>query len=170
MPPTESDTLTLSLRTRADTRRLGAVLAPELRAGDLVVLEGGLGAGKTFLVQALARGLGVPASMPVTSPTFALVHELAGRVPIIHADLYRLPLGAPLDELGIVSRIGGDAIVFVEWGERFADELGRDGLWISLALTAGRSRTCTLSAHGERGRACLRAVLPRLSAEFPRLT
>ena len=106
-----------------DTRRLGQALAAALRAGDLLVLEGSLGAGKTFLVQAIARALGVPASQPVTSPTFEIVHEFSGRVPVVHADLYRLEPSQPIDELGLLARIGNDAVVLVEWGERFAAQL-----------------------------------------------
>ncbi|HEX2679234.1 MAG TPA: tRNA (adenosine(37)-N6)-threonylcarbamoyltransferase complex ATPase subunit type 1 TsaE, partial [Polyangiales bacterium] len=135
-PTTEAS---IVLRSRADTRRLAKLLAAALTPGDLVVLEGDLGAGKTFLVQALARQLGVPADVPVTSPTFELVHELPGRIPIVHADLYRLPTGASIDELGITPRIGNDAVVLVEWGDRFASDLGRDGLWVFLALTGGET-------------------------------
>ena len=73
--------------TADEMRALGARVATQLRAGDLVVLAGGLGAGKTTFVQGLARGLGVPPDRHVASPTFALVNEHPGRVPLVHADL-----------------------------------------------------------------------------------
>ncbi|HEX7478015.1 MAG TPA: tRNA (adenosine(37)-N6)-threonylcarbamoyltransferase complex ATPase subunit type 1 TsaE [Polyangiales bacterium] len=155
-----SEGIQIVLRTRADTRRLGGLLACCLRPGDLVVLEGDLGAGKTFLVRAIARALGVPASVPVTSPTFELVHELPGRVPIVHADLYRLADSDSLEELGLGSRIGADAVVLVEWGDRFAAHLGQEGLWLALALADERGRTCTLTPKGPAGH----ALLARLSA------
>src|SRR5690242_4468615 len=120
--------LVQTLRSRADTRRFGHRLAACLRAGDLLLLEGELGAGKTFLTRAIARGLGVPAEVPVTSPTFELVHELPGRLPLVHVDLYRLDAPEALRELGLLDRIGADAVVIVEWGARFADALGPDGL------------------------------------------
>jgi tRNA threonylcarbamoyladenosine biosynthesis protein TsaE len=158
--------VTVTLRSKVDTRRLGRVLAEVLQAGDLVVLEGQLGAGKTFLVQAVARALGVPAEIPITSPTFELVHELPGRLPIVHADLYRLEPPAPIDELGIIERIGGDAVVLVEWGDRFAAQLGRQGLWVEMRLGTGNQRSALLRAEGARGAALLARILPRLSQLF----
>src|SRR5688500_1791946 len=100
-----TEVLELPLPTRRATQRLGAALGAALRGGDFVVLEGDLGAGKTFLVRAIARALGVPAAVAVTSPTFALVHELSGRVPIVHADLYRLEEADELVEIGLRDRI-----------------------------------------------------------------
>jgi tRNA threonylcarbamoyladenosine biosynthesis protein TsaE len=132
------------------TRALGAALAGVLRAGDVVVLEGDLGAGKTFLVRAVARGLGVPEDIPVTSPTFALVHELAGRMPIVHADLYRLDAPDDLIELGLLERLGDEALVLIEWGERFRDAL-RPDLVVRLELTSESSRSVAFDAISERG-------------------
>ncbi len=152
-----SETLTLPLPNRRATRRLGARLGAVLRAGDLVVLEGDLGAGKTFLVRAIARRLGVPAALPVTSPTFTLVNEHATQPPLVHADLYRLGDADELVELGLVERIGRDAIVIVEWGDRFAEALGGNGLWIELSLGA-QGRTARLAARGERAKSILAEI------------
>jgi tRNA threonylcarbamoyladenosine biosynthesis protein TsaE len=117
------------------------------------VLEGDLGAGKTTLVRALARGLGVPEDVPVTSPTFTLVHELPGRIPLIHADLYRLGDPGELVELGLEEWMGGEAIVCIEWGERFVEDLGHPDLVVRLDLGEGSRRTVHLEPQGERGRA-----------------
>jgi tRNA threonylcarbamoyladenosine biosynthesis protein TsaE len=136
---------------------LGARLGGELRAGDLLVLEGDLGAGKTFLVRAIARKLGVPAALPVTSPTFTLVNEHQTQPPLVHADLYRLGDPDELLELGLMDRIGRDAIVIVEWGDRFSDALGGRGLWIELALGA-QGRTARLHARGERAQSILAEI------------
>lgn len=114
------------------------------------MLEGDLGAGKTFLVRALARELGVPASVKITSPTFALVHELHGRMPIVHADLYRLESGASLDELGLLQHIGRDALVLVEWGERFQDSLPGSGIVVRLSVS-DTGREATLEPFGTLG-------------------
>jgi tRNA threonylcarbamoyladenosine biosynthesis protein TsaE len=155
--------LRCALRTRSDARRLGRQIARVLEPGDLVVLEGDLGAGKTTLVRSIARGLGVPTTVPVTSPTFELVHELSGRMPVVHADLYRLQPGDDLSELGILARIGGDAVVLIEWGDRFAGEIGSEGLWISIDLGEGSARDCVLRGRGARGRSRLAALSSLLS-------
>ena len=152
------DSFEVPLATRRATRRLGAALGAVLVPGDLVVLEGGLGAGKTFLVRAIARALGVASSVPVTSPTFALVHELPARVPLVHSDLYRLRSAAELEELGLVDRIGHDAVVLVEWGERFLDALGRDGLLLRLGADPTGTRNARLEALGPRGGVLLRQL------------
>lgn len=158
--------LLIPLPHRRATRRLASVLGGALLPGDLLVLEGDLGAGKTFLVRGIARALGVPSKKPITSPTFALVHEHTARIPIVHADLYRLGEVDEIVELGLVDKIGSEAVVLIEWGERFAEELGGQGLWIWLSLTSV-GRTARLEARGARGE----ALLERLEAhpEFERL-
>ncbi len=98
-----------------ETRRFGRDLAARLRPGDVVLLFGELGSGKTVFVRGLAEGLGLD-PLEVASPTFALVHEYgpAGKPPVLlHADLYRLPDGSDLADLGLAER--GGAILAVEW-------------------------------------------------------
>lgn len=164
MGATVSETYVIPLPTRRATRRLGTMLGSVLRAGDLVVLEGDLGAGKTFLVRAVARALGLPAEVPVTSPTFTLVNEHRTTPPLVHADLYRLGDADELVELGLLDRIGADAIVIVEWGDRFAEALGGQGLWIELSLSE-HGRSARLEARGERAEEILRLVRERAPAE-----
>lgn len=156
--------LDLKLRHRGDTRRLGRALGRLVAAGDLLVLDGELGAGKTFLTRAVARGLGVPAAVRVTSPTFALVHELPGRLPLLHVDLYRLDDPGELSELGLSERIGGDAVTLVEWGLPFVQELDPDYLHVRLTLAQAPSgRRCELVAHGSASA----ALCERLAANLP---
>jgi tRNA threonylcarbamoyladenosine biosynthesis protein TsaE len=137
------------LRTRSDTRRLGAAIARRLEPGDLVLLSGDLGAGKTFLVRAIARALGVVGA--VTSPTFTLVQEYrTERGPLVHADLYRLLGNAVLaDEvarLGLREMRAEGAILAVEWGDGAIDALGgRPALLARLAISGASDRTVTLS-------------------------
>jgi tRNA threonylcarbamoyladenosine biosynthesis protein TsaE len=158
--------IVLPLATRRATRRLGAALAESLTPGDLLVLEGELGAGKTFLVRAIARGLGVPARTPVTSPTFTLLNEYSTAIPLLHADLYRLGEADELTELGLLDRIGRDAVALVEWGDRFSEALGQRGLWIWLRYEeAGRS--ARLEARGDSGEALLGRLRARLAAQRP---
>lgn len=147
----------LRLASRRDTRRLGAALAALLRPGDVVWLEGDLGAGKTFFARGLLRGLGVPEAVPVTSPTFALVHEHEGRVPIRHLDLYRLGSIDELAELGIEEMLD-HCVTIVEWGRRLRDGIGARGLEIELTPTE-HGRAGRLSALDARGAALLDALL-----------
>jgi tRNA threonylcarbamoyladenosine biosynthesis protein TsaE len=123
----------------ADTEALGEHLAAGLRAGDLVVLSGPLGAGKTAFVRGLARGLGVAG--PVTSPTFVIAREhrplRPGGVPLVHVDAYRLGLGAgadvaaELDDLDLDTDLTA-AVVAVEWGEGVAERLADRHLLVRL--------------------------------------
>jgi tRNA threonylcarbamoyladenosine biosynthesis protein TsaE len=153
----------LRLRSRRDTQALGRALARALTPGDLVVFEGSLGAGKTFLIQCIVHALGVPAAQPVTSPTFEILHEFSGRVPIVHADLYRLPAEEPLDEIGLLPRIGTDAVVLVEWGERFDRQLGDAGVRVTLQLGHGSERLCELTPRGPGGGPLYERLLALLS-------
>jgi tRNA threonylcarbamoyladenosine biosynthesis protein TsaE len=158
------DELALELPVRRDLRRLGRRLAEVIEPGDLVLLEGELGAGKTFLVRSLARGLGVPVAQPVTSPTFTLVQEYRNaRFPLVHADLYRLAEADELVELGLVERRDEGCVVAIEWGLRFEAALGGDALLISLVY-AEPGRRARLCANGPRSAALLSRIRARMVA------
>ncbi len=139
------------LETRRDTTRLGASIARQLRPGDLLVLSGELGAGKTFLARAIARGLGVGAEERVTSPTFTLIHEHeTAKGTLLHVDLYRLldspaSLATEVARLGLYDRRREGAILLVEWGERAIPELGGDtALVVELTARGGTKREAIL--------------------------
>jgi tRNA threonylcarbamoyladenosine biosynthesis protein TsaE len=159
--------LAFSLHSRGDTRRLGHALAGCVTAGDLLVLEGDLGAGKTFLVRALSRALGVPTDVPVTSPTFELVHELPARLPLVHIDLYRLESAAAVEALGLDEHIGRRSVVVVEWGKRFFETLGGEGIVLALSLDSSgeksSARRCEITGYGPRGV----ALAQRISRVLP---
>ncbi len=135
-----------------------------------MILKGDLGAGKTFFVRALCRALGVPARVAITSPTFTLVHELEARLPIQHADAYRLAGVSELEALGLRDARANGALLLVEWGEPFAAALGADALVIHFALpapsaasdpaSAAPRRSAEVSATGPRSRE-LHAALAR---------
>ena len=127
------------LPTRRDTKRLARSLARHLEPGDLVILSGELGAGKTFLVRAVCRALGLPEQLPVTSPTFTLVHELPTRPPVAHSDLYRLGSAHEVRELGLSALRDEGRVLLVEWGEPYAGQLGGDALVIRIALFPRRA-------------------------------
>jgi tRNA threonylcarbamoyladenosine biosynthesis protein TsaE len=139
-----------SLRTRRDTRRLGAAIARLLAPGDLVVLSGDLGAGKTFLARAILHALG--AADRVTSPTFALMQEYAThRGVVVHADLYRLlgsvtTLRTEVARLGLRELRGEGAILLVEWGDDVLDALGGPpAVRVALAIAGPTARFAALS-------------------------
>lgn len=102
----------------AETERLGALLGNLLEPPLVILLTGDLGSGKTALVRGVARGLGVPADEPVTSPTFALLNEYQGRCRLHHFDLYRLGGPSEVDELGFDDYLAAPGVTVVEWAER----------------------------------------------------
>jgi tRNA threonylcarbamoyladenosine biosynthesis protein TsaE len=106
--------------SEAETERAGESLASSLSAGDVVLLFGDLGAGKTAFVRGMARGIGAR-SDEVSSPTFTIVQEYAGRGPtLFHVDLYRLE-PAEIEDLGLEDLIAGEGIVAIEWADRWKD-------------------------------------------------
>jgi tRNA threonylcarbamoyladenosine biosynthesis protein TsaE len=146
----------LVLSCRRDTVRLGRRIASVLRPGDLVLLIGPLGSGKTFLARAVARALGVRQGVTVASPTFAIVHEYAtARGELLHADLYRLqgeeagtgalPLADAIGRLGLRERRGEGAILLAEWAEAGKGALGdAPELAVTLRALGPSARAATL--------------------------
>jgi tRNA threonylcarbamoyladenosine biosynthesis protein TsaE len=135
-----------------ETRALAARLGPWLAPGDVVALKGELGSGKTEFVHGLAQGLKVPASVPVASPSFALVHEYPGRVLLVHLDLYRLE-NLPAEMLpDLEEYLAGGRVVAVEWASRLAPLLPADYLEVQLTIQGETSRQLTFVGHGRRGR------------------
>jgi tRNA threonylcarbamoyladenosine biosynthesis protein TsaE len=147
--------LRLEIPTRSDTLALGRRIARELRAGDLVILDGPLGSGKTFLTRAMCRALGLPPSIRVPSPTFTLVHEHPTEPPLSHADLYRLETPAQVRALGLDAQRDDGRVLVVEWGAPYIELLGGDALVVTLTL---EPRAATLSATGPRSSALLGAL------------
>jgi tRNA threonylcarbamoyladenosine biosynthesis protein TsaE len=150
--------LVAGTRDSEDTRRLAAAMARVLGPGDVVLLIGDLGAGKTTFAQGLAVGLGV--SEAVTSPTFTLLHayrcDPAGAVrTLLHADLYRLVSRHEVDDLALDELVERDAALVVEWGDAAAELLGRDALRVVIEATGAESeRAVRIEFVGSwRGRA-----------------
>ena len=144
--------ITEPLPTAEDTRSFGEHLAERLGPGDLVILTGDLGAGKTTLTQGIGEGLGVRG--PITSPTFVIarVHpSLSSGPALVHVDAYRLGGTAELDDLDLDADID-EAVTVVEWGEGLAESLSGDRLELSLNRTDNDERTITLTPVGPRWR------------------
>lgn len=141
----------LRLASRRDTTRLGKRIGEVIDRGDLVLLSGDLGAGKTFLARAVARALGVPSETAIASPTFTLVQEYeTPRGTLLHCDLYRLRDEDPaktsieIRRLGLAERRAEGAIVLVEWGEGHARDLGGDAALEVELVIEGEARLARL--------------------------
>ena len=184
--------LRVALPNAAATRRLGALLAAGAQPGDIWSLAGPLGAGKTCLVAGLAAALGIRG--PVTSPSFALVHQHVGRLPgrrkrpsrspgapaaitLFHVDLYRMHSAAELTELGLWEAAEGGGLLAIEWLERFPDAVPSDRLQVQLSHATESpgsrrppGRIAQITAHGPQSRdrlARLRAALQTPPAAPP---
>ena len=154
--------LDLQLDDEAATAALARALGDVLRPGDVVGLEGDLGAGKTTFTREAVHGLGVNDETPVTSPTFALLHQYEGRLPIGHADLYRLADGIELEELGLEELLHDGAVLFVEWGRKFPEIADRTSLWVELEIVSEHARRVRLRARDQRGDSIISALDKRL--------
>ena len=133
-----------------ETYELGLTMARGLRGGEVIVLEGDLGLGKTVMARGLAAGLGISPE-DVHSPSYTLVQEYSGgRVPMFHIDLYRLADEADADEIGIDEIASGGGVVVVEWGERLPRHLRRDAIHIRLHDIGEDSRRIELGSFGQR--------------------
>jgi tRNA threonylcarbamoyladenosine biosynthesis protein TsaE len=153
----------VALPTVEDTRDFGRRLASVLRAGDLVVLSGPLGAGKTALAQGIGAGLAVPGE--VTSPTFVIarVHR-GGRLPFVHADAYRLGTTVEVDDLDLDASVE-DSVTVVEWGHRKVEQLADAYLEVRIERRDDDTREVELVPHGGDWPARVAALSrPRLSS------
>jgi tRNA threonylcarbamoyladenosine biosynthesis protein TsaE len=141
--------MTVDLPDPAATQALGRRLGRRLFRGAVVALVGQLGAGKTHLARAIAEGLDVPDSRVVTSPTFVLIQEYPGRLPIYHFDAYRLPGPAAFADLGAHEYFEGDGVCLVEWADRVPECLPAEHLRVTLAVTGETARAARLEAFGK---------------------
>jgi tRNA threonylcarbamoyladenosine biosynthesis protein TsaE len=142
--------VTIITRDPEATRAVGAKLAELLQPGDIVLLHGDLGAGKTELVRGLSIGLGIPPDQ-VSSPTFALVHEYQGRLPLIHIDLYRLPVLEMDFLLALEDYWQQPVVTVIEWAERLQAELPEEYLDLTLTWIDDQCRSVKISGVGPRG-------------------
>ena len=131
-----------------ETRRLGEILGVLAGSGLVLALTGELGAGKTCLAQGLAKGLGVPESVPVVSPTYTLANEYPGRVPLFHLDLYRLD-GEEFAQSGLDEYFYGNGVTVIEWAEKAYDDLPSPRLEMEFSFPAGGGRLVALRSVGQ---------------------
>ncbi len=143
--PRVTDTTTITASSPEATEAVGARLAACLQGGDVVLLSGELGAGKTVFVRGLIRGLGSDAH--VSSPTFVLIHEYAGPCPVAHIDLYRLGGAGDAEEIGLRDYLEGQFITVVEWPERAQGFNWGTNVWrLRISVTGESSRSIAVTA------------------------
>jgi len=140
-------TLRTTTHDAAETHALGQRLGTLLRAGDVVVLDGELGTGKTVLAKGIAVALGV--TDPVVSPTFTVMHEYDAPTPLVHVDVYRLDHLQELHDVGFDDLVGDEAVTVVEWGDRVSAVLPGDRLRVLLEAGDGDDdRVVSIDAAG----------------------
>jgi tRNA threonylcarbamoyladenosine biosynthesis protein TsaE len=136
-----------SLRQTAD---FGRILGRKAVSGDVILLTGTLGAGKTTLTQSIAEGLEVPAECYVTSPSFSLLLEYPGRIPLYHIDCYRLRDEDDIEESGLMDYIVADGLTVVEWPDRLGCFIPAEHLALRLDDAGETGRRATVTPHGKR--------------------
>lgn len=139
----------VNLKNLDDTEKLGNVIGRATEPGDIICLNGDLGAGKTTLTQAIARGLNVPSRSYVTSPSFAIMHEYTGIIPLYHMDFYRLSDSSDVIDLGFEEYFYLDGLTVIEWAERAADILPEERVSIDIKLNNDEIRTVSFSTANE---------------------
>jgi len=147
----------ITCETVDDTRALGRRLAASLRGGDVLLLKGDLGAGKTALAGGIAEGLGVEEQ--VVSPTFVLVRWYQGLMPFVHADVYRLGSSAEIEDLDLPDE-ALDGVLAVEWGDVAEQQFGDDHLLVDITVNDDASRTIRLVPRGSWAARSFEGVTP----------
>ncbi|WP_169513287.1 tRNA (adenosine(37)-N6)-threonylcarbamoyltransferase complex ATPase subunit type 1 TsaE [Geopsychrobacter electrodiphilus] len=140
--------MTIETCSEEQTSRLGYLLGELLQSPMTILLQGDLGAGKSVLARSLARGLGIPEEVPITSPTFTLMNHYSARFDLYHFDLYRLLDVDELIEIGFDDFAYSDGVALVEWPERL-DNREFDHLLVSLVRLSADKRRIELQARGE---------------------
>ncbi|MFH1156779.1 MAG: tRNA (adenosine(37)-N6)-threonylcarbamoyltransferase complex ATPase subunit type 1 TsaE [Pseudomonadota bacterium] len=150
--------LDILTRSGEETQALGKALGQLLEARTAIRLIGELAAGKTTFVQGLARGLGVPETYPVTSPTYTLVNEYPGRIPLFHLDLYRLSSPDELDDIGFDDIAASESVIVVEWPEMIDASVLSFNLSVFFSIDIDFNRKISIIASGLGGANLLRSL------------
>ena len=153
--------LVLRSHSARETARIGSALGQYAEPGDVFLLSGELGAGKTCLTQGIAKGLGVDGY--VRSPTFVLVSVHQGRLPLYHIDIYRLDEVAEVVDLGLEEYLAGDGVSVIEWASKALEVFPQPYMLVTLTYEGENERLIQLEAKGERHESLLSQVEKRLS-------
>jgi tRNA threonylcarbamoyladenosine biosynthesis protein TsaE len=141
-----------------ETQRLGRKIGRLIDQPTTLALIGDLGSGKTAFVQGLARGLAVPSDYYITSPTFTLVNEYPGRLPLFHIDLYRLETVRDLEDIGLDDLLYDQAVLAIEWADRLPENFSTDYLSMHFEIIDDEFRRLNLIAYGQNGINLIKAL------------
>ena len=142
-------TLEIISSSPQETEHIGSLLGTMLSPGDVIALSGELGSGKTTLVKGLAQGMGFDRD-EVVSPSFTLVNEYEGPLPLFHIDLYRLVDERDLREMGYEEYLGAAGVAVIEWADRVRDAIPHESLWITLQYHGVEGREIVMQPQGDR--------------------
>ena len=137
-------------KSTSETIRIGKSIGSLLMSGDVVALVGELGTGKTQFIKGLATGVGVGKPTYISSPSFTLINEYAGKVPFYHIDLFRLKSEREAEELGLEEYFQGGGITAIEWADKMPSFLPQEMLWIHIRYTGKHTRSFEIIAKGKR--------------------
>ncbi len=141
----------ITTHSAVETRQLGQKIGSLIKQPLMIALIGDLGSGKTAFVQGLARGLDVAADYYITSPTFTLINEYPGRLPLFHVDLYRLETVNDLEDIGLDELLYDQAVLAIEWADKMADNLSGEHLSMQFEIIEDDHRKINLIAYGHNG-------------------
>ena len=141
-----------------ETQKLGQKIGTLIKYPLIIALIGDLGSGKTAFVQGLAAGLDVSADYYITSPTFTLINEYPGRLPLFHVDLYRLEAVDDLDDIGLDELLSDRAVIAIEWADKLAGDLAGEYLSLDFKIIDENCRKVNMIGYGQNGINLIRAL------------
>lgn len=161
-----TNTVRITTHSVAETQRVGQIIGATLKQAFIIALNGDLGSGKTAFVQGLAKGLDVSENYYITSPTFTLINEYPGRHRLIHIDLYRIEYISELEEIGLDEVLYQDAVIAIEWANKFPDGSFPHQLELRFKIISAESRQIDIFVCGQRPGNLLKAVKKRIHTEL----
>ena len=141
----------VSTNSPEETQIIGRKIGELIKSATIIALTGDLGAGKTVFVQGLAKGISVPDGYYITSPSYTLINEYPGRIPLCHVDLYRIGDKDDIEDIGLWDILNGDNVVAIEWADRMKDNLPFEHVAIDFEFNDTDSRKLTLTSYGHNG-------------------
>ena len=154
----DDNKLDITTHSADETRQLGQKIGRLITQPLIIAMNGNLGSGKTAFVQGLATGLDVPAEYYITSPTFTLINEYPGRLPLFHADLYRLETVRDLEDIGLDDLLYDRGVLAIEWADKLGDDLAGAYLVLQFEIIDEDCRKIGLIAYGHNGINLIRAL------------